>query len=199
MQQTTCGALTLRSTVSLSFSFFNLYLLLQFSDVLVKCNTVQPSSQPSLRTPLCLFRIRRLFSQTCFSSAFVWGAKQYMQEPAGTWGLLYKSCYVKVHTAHWAFFPTLFNATLWNRVSLKCFCRPQICDFFFLNLSPLSSWDDRQACTSLCLVKSFILWSDAILFHTGNLDRISNCHSALGLVGTGLTPRLYLLTWLTCS
>lgn len=36
--------------------------------------------------------------------------------------------------------------------------------FFFLNLSPLSSWDDRETCTSPCLVKSFILWSDAILF-----------------------------------
>lgn len=104
MQQTTCGVLSLSSTVSLNFSFFNLYLLLQFRDVLVKFNTVQPSSQPSLRTPLCLFRIRPLFSQTCFSAAFVWGAEQYTQEPAGAWGLLCKSCYVKVHTAHWAFF-----------------------------------------------------------------------------------------------
>lgn len=40
MQQTTCGVLSLSSTVSLNFSFFNLYLLLQFRDVLVKFNTV---------------------------------------------------------------------------------------------------------------------------------------------------------------
>lgn len=130
MQQSTCGVLTLSSTVSLNFSFFNLYLLLQFRDVLVKFNTVQPSSQPSLRIPLCLFRIRPLFSQTCFSSAFVWGAEQYTQEPAGTWGLLCKSAHCTL-----SFFPSLYNATLWNRVSLRCFCRPQICDFFFFLIS----------------------------------------------------------------
>lgn len=106
MEQTTCGTLTLSSTVSLNFYLFNLYLLLQFSDVLVKFDTVQPSSQPSLRTPLCLFRIRRLFSQTCFSSAFVWGPKQNMQEPG--------ACCVKAHTPHTALY---FNP--FQRYTLK--------------------------------------------------------------------------------
>lgn len=185
---TTCGALTLSSTVSLNFYFFNLYLLLQFSDVLVKFNTVQPSSQPSLRTP----RVSLEFGDCLVkpvSHLHLFGKQnntcRNLQEPAGTWGLLCKSLHAGCTLS---FISTLFKTILGNRVSLRYFCSLKFVIFFFFNLSPLRSWDDRQTCTSPCLVKSFILWSDAVLFHTGNLDRISNSHSAFGLVETGLTP-----------
>lgn len=95
MEQTTCGVLTLSSTVSLNFYFFNLYLLLQFSDVLVKFYTVQPSSQPSLRTP----RVSLEFSDCLVkpvSHLHLFGkqnnTRRNLQEPG--------VCYVKARTLH---------------------------------------------------------------------------------------------------
>lgn len=94
MEQTTYGALTLNCIVILHFYFYNfIFTLTVYDDVLVNFKTVQPSSQPIFRTPLCLSSLA--VQSNPFLICMCLGSKAIS---AGTWGLPYKSSHTALHS-----------------------------------------------------------------------------------------------------